>query len=308
MLDVITIGSATADIFMKSSEFHLQKSAQGVQLCQNYGEKINIDDCLVTSGGAGTNTAVGFARLGFHTACVVEIGKDHFAQLVEDDLRRDKVELKFVISEKSENTALSVLLISGDGERTALTHRGASSKLEPRDMPWSALKETRWVHLSNVAGNMELLTSLFSHLSNGLAGLSWNPGSNELKLLNRKTLRIEQIPVSIFFVNSSEWEMIDNVHKDILSHVPIVVVSHGKDGGVVYSHQNYQLQYEGKKVVTVQDTGAGDAFCTGFVAAHLFGLTQHDCIEWGKRNAASVVSHMGAKKGLLRKHEIVGKL
>ena len=183
MHDIITIGSATVDMFMKSKAFHLEPTDQGVLLCQEYGGKLDIDEFSVQSGGAGTNAAVGFTRLGFQTAAVVEIGKDLFGQMVWDDLKREQVDTSFVVSEKSEQTAVSVLLISGDGGRSALTHRGASSMLEARDLPWQALCDTRWIHLSNISGNKELLMRLFDHLHNMEVGLSWNPGHLELELL-----------------------------------------------------------------------------------------------------------------------------
>ena len=70
---------------------------------------------------------------------IVEIGQDLMVQLVFDELKRERVSTDFVISEKSEQTAVSVLLISGDGGRAALTRRGAASHLEARDIPGEAL-------------------------------------------------------------------------------------------------------------------------------------------------------------------------
>ena len=55
----------------------------------------------------------------------------------------------------------------------------------------------------------------------------------------------------------------------------------------------------------VEETGAGDAFCVGFVSAYLYHQSLETCLEWGKRNAASVVTQIGAKDGLLTKREIV---
>src|SRR5258708_25008866 len=109
MHDVITIGSATVYIFMKSDQFHLQQSDGGVLLCQEYGSKIDISEFEIQSGGAGTNTAVGFSRMGFKTAAVVEIGKDFLAQVIYDELTREHVNTLYVVSEKSEKTAVSVL-------------------------------------------------------------------------------------------------------------------------------------------------------------------------------------------------------
>jgi ribokinase len=303
MFDVITIGSATVDVFMKSSQFHLQHAAEGVLLCQEYGGKLDIDHFEMQSGGAGTNTAVGFARLGFHTAAVVEIGQDVLAQVVWDELRREKVVTDFVISEKTEQTAVSVLLVSGDGGRSALTHRGAASMLEARDLPWEALTHTRWVHLSNVGGNKELLLQLFDHLKPSLVGVSWTPGSKELEMIAAGQIQVSAIVCDILVVNKEEWQVVAEQQSKILNQVPYVIITDGRNGGQLYIKGQYDYQYQIQEVQVVQETGAGDAFATGYVAGHLLGRPPHECCDWGVRNSASVVKHMGAKTGLLRRAE-----
>lgn len=308
MHDVITIGSATVDIFMKSAQFHLQPTDAGVLLCQEYGGKLDVDEFHMASGGAGTNTAVGFRRMGFKTAAVVEIGKDLMGQMVWDDLKREQVDTTFVQTEKSEQTAVSVLLVAAEGGRSALTHRGAASHLEARDLPWDQLLQTRWVHLSNVSGETELLFSLFSHLRQSLVGVSWNPGHLELELLAAGKMVVEETVVDILFMNKEEWQVLAPVQSRILAHVPQVIITNGKVGGQVYLQGKYEFDYQAMIVPVTQETGAGDAFVTGFVAAHLSGLGTLSCCQWGVQNSASVIQHLDAKQGLLTKSEMKQKL
>jgi len=301
--DVMTIGSATLDLFMKSGQFHLQPTEKGVLLCEEYGSKIDIDEFEMHSGGAGTNTAVGFARMGFKTAAVVEIGSDVLGQIVWDELKRERIDTQFIVSQPDEPTAVSVLLISGEGGRSILTHRG-NFRLAARDLPWEALLQTRWIHLSNVAGNKELLLRLFDHLHESLVGLSWNPGRPELAMLARHELKISETLCDIFFVNKEEWEVVRDVQKELLQSVPQVIITDGKNGGEVYLKGEHQLHYDIAQVETKQETGAGDAFVSGYVSAHLLGFEMPECVEWGKREAASVVQFMGAKKGLLYRKDM----
>lgn len=303
MHDVITIGSATVDLFLKSSQFHLQPAEAGVLLCQEYGGKLDIEDFFMQSGGAGTNTAVGFRRMGFQTAAVAEIGKDLFAQVVWDDLKRENVDTQFIVAEKAEQTAFSALLISGDGGRSALTHRGAASMLEPRDVPWEALRQTRWIHLSNCGGNVELLSQIFEHLKSSLVGLSWNPGSKELQLLAEGKLQVSEVQCDILIVNAEEWQVLEPVQAEVLKQIQQIVVTDGKKGGQLYLKGQYQHHFDSIQVPVVQETGAGDAFCVGFVSAHLMGQTPVVACEWGIKNSAGVIQHMGAKTGLLTRKD-----
>jgi sugar/nucleoside kinase (ribokinase family) len=305
MYDIITIGAVTIDILMKSPAFHLEHRAEGVLLCEQYGEKIDVSECVTSVGGAAANTAVGFARLGFRVATVAELGRDLYAQYIYDVLKKARVDTSHLVMEKGEDTAVSVLLISSDGGRTALTHRAAASQLEARDVPWSVLQKARWIHLSNVGGSPELLLPLFDHVRKSLAGLSWCPGRVELELLRTGGLQIEHVPCDILMLNEDEWALIASLHDRVWSSVPLVVVTKGRTGGVVYQQGGYELPFTAPQVKTVQETGAGDAFATGFVAGHLFGLPLSECVQWGKTQAASVVQHMGAQRGLLTRQEIV---
>jgi ribokinase len=303
MQDVITIGSATVDIFMKSDQFHLQPVEDGVMLCEKYGGKIDINDFRISSGGAGTNTAVGFTKMGFRTAPVVEVGKDFFAQMIWDELKREHVDTEFIVTEKGEQTAVSVVLVAEQGGRSAMTHRGASSMLEARDLPWEALLHTRWVHLSNVGGNTELLFTLFDHLRPTLVGLSWNPGQKELELIAQEKIVVEQIVCDVFAVNKDEWEVVKPVQEKLLAHIPLITVSDGKNGGDLYVRGEYQTHFPAEDVKVVQETGAGDAFIVGFVSAHLLGRPPLECCQWGVKNATSVIQHINAKAGLLTKKD-----
>lgn len=308
MYDVLTIGSATVDIYMKSAEFHLQKTQDGLLLCQEYGGKMDIDLFQMSPGGAGTNTAVGFSRMGFKTAAIVEIGKDPMGQIIWDGLQREHVGTEFIVSEKSEQTAVSVLLISGDGGRSALTHRGASAQLEARDIPWESLRETRWIHLSNVSANTELLFTLFDFIRQTKVGLSWNPGKKELQMIASDHILVERIAADILFMNAEEWELVRPVQERILAQVPKVIVTDGYKGGKLYLKGQYQFTYEAVKVDVTQETGAGDAYVTGFVSAYLSGQDLLHACQWGVQNSTSVIQKMDAKQGLLTKREVMSRM
>ena len=55
-------------------------------------------------------------------------------------------------------------------------------------------------------------------------------------------------------------------------------------------------------------TGAGDAFCSGYLAAYIKEKSLEECLRWGIANGASSVEFYGAIEGLLRESEIAEKL
>lgn len=301
MYDVITIGSSMVDFFIHSDEFSVTKSNEGILLCQRYGDKIEVDQFTVETGGGGGNTAVGFSRAGFHTAIVTETGKDVLSQLVAESFHAERVATNLIIQEKREQTGGSVILIGSDGGRTVMVHRGAASELDPKDIPADSIAKTDWVHLSSIAGRQETLETIFKARATGR--MSWNPGKQELLLLAESRLALNHLKVDILFLNEQEWAMVDVVQPALLSHIPVVVVTNGGRGGRVLT-EGTEMKYESVSTESIDDTGAGDAFVSGFVSGYIWKHSLADCAKLGARNAASVVEHVGSKPGLLRKSEL----
>ncbi len=90
MFDVITVGSASADVFVKTqSEIVPHRGHQDV--CYALGSKNLITDLHFSTGGGGTNTATAFSRLGLKTGWVGKLGHDFNAKAVLHQLAQDKV-------------------------------------------------------------------------------------------------------------------------------------------------------------------------------------------------------------------------
>jgi sugar/nucleoside kinase (ribokinase family) len=305
MFQVITIGSALVDIFVHSQQFQSKPSAEGQLLCQLYGDKVDVESFRVYTGGGATNTAVGFKRLGFQTAVVCELGRDDFAKIILSDLQREQVSTQLVVAEKKEQTGGSVVLVGQDGGRTVLVHRGAASQLDTYDVPFFWLTQTRWVHLSGISGRVETLQKIFQLLKrNHEVGLSWNPGKAELDLISSGQLVCSEIPCQIFVVNQEEWTQVAAKQAEILQAFSQVIITAGKAGGQIYLDGKPTWSFSGQTIAAVDETGAGDAFVTGYVAAHLLGLPPQTSVAWGVHNAGSVVNYYGAKVGLLDRQRL----
>ncbi|MBP7842694.1 carbohydrate kinase family protein [Candidatus Woesebacteria bacterium] len=299
MYDVISIGSSIVDSFITSKSFQVQKTDTGVLLCQTYGEKIDVDEYIIQTGGGGSNTAVGFARMGFRTAVVTELGKDVLANFIIEELHKERVATNLVISEKNEKTGGSIILLGADGQRTIMVHRGAAAQLDPKDIPAAAITHSKWVHLSSIAGQEKTLKFIFDVTLDAHTHLSWNPGNKELQLLLHGAIDLSRSPVNVLFVNRYEWELIRERQAELLQVIPQIVVTEGKHGGEVFMNGKHHIKFFSQATKAVDETGAGDAFIVGYISGKMKGKAVAECCNWGKRNAESVVSKIGAKPGLL---------
>ena len=304
MFDALTIGSALADIFITSADFELQQTGDGIFLCQMYGAKIEVDGFSFYTGGGASNVAVGLSRAGLSVATIVELGRDSLAKMVLDDLRQEHVDIEYVITERREQTGGSVILVGHDGGRTVMVHRGASSQLDPKDIPDRAIERASWIHLSSIAGRLSTLKRIGELAKKHGKKISWNPGSGELALLSGREFSISELPCQILIMNRQEWEKVSELEEEIRRAVPEIVITDGKAGlDIWHEGKNTHLSAQ-STVKAVDETGAGDAFSSGYISARFHSKSIETACQWGIRNASSVVQQFGAKPGLLSYTEL----
>lgn len=311
--DVVTVGAATLDIFMRSDKFQVMKSGEmpgGVAMCQVYGGKMEVEQVEIASGGGATNTAYSFARKELRTAAIAEMGNDPQALIVHKELEEAGVDTRHIVQEPGETTAVSVILIADDGGRSIMVYRGAAAMLTSRDLPLKDL-ETRWLHITSLGGNLELVAHLLTWAKEHKVRVSFNPGMKEISKGEKLRKLLSQ--VEILFVNREEAGHLfeqdyfdDQLWKS--QHCPlgarVTVITDAERGGKACVQGKAHF-WEGVKVRSVVDTtGAGDAFASGYVAAILYGKNYEQALLWGVKNATAVLRHVGAKKGLLTLTEI----
>ena len=304
MLDVISIGGATLDIFVKSKQFIVKNNLLSLE----YSSKNEISQSLICSGGGATNSATSFSRLCLKSACLSLVADDHLSDYIIDDLKKESVETKLLIKNKNDTTDFSVILVAPDGGRSILTNRG-NTRLEEKNINWNKLPKTKWFYISSLEGNVDLLEELIGFAKENKIKIALNPGNRELAQ-RKKLLPLLKL-VDFLLLNKTESETLvqsDIDNKDFWSKLvslspPIVAVTNGRDGAFVF--------FEGKQyfspiinVKPVDETGAGDSFGSTFVASLIYGHTPKEALFWGIKNSASVVSRLGAKPGLLTLKQI----
>lgn len=301
MLKTLTIGASIVDIYVRSNDFNLKNQDGGRWLCHAYGAKLNVDETKLTSGGGASNVAVGLSRLGFESRIISEIGHDNLGEIVKKDLLLDDVNIDLLVEERLENTGVSVILVGADGERTVMVDRGASGMLNDYDIPVAQIANQDWVHISSLNGQKETMQKILHSLRVCCTGFSWNPGGKEIEFLVKGELELEVLPEqkAIFFVNREEWQALAGRQDEINNKFNLVVVTAGRGGGWVYQYGVEKWYYHSGHNAPFDTTGAGDAFATGFIAAHLKGANIELSCEWGRHNGSNVVRYYGAKQGLL---------
>lgn len=306
MYDVITVGSATVDVFAKTRFSELIKiidpKGETDFLAFPTGSKILIDELEFTTGGGGTNTAVALSRLGHKVAFLGKLGEGTNSEFIHKNLVKEKIEL--LCAHGKGNAGYSVILDTLEHDRTILAYKGINDKLSHEDIPYKKIK-TKWFYFSAMLEeSFHTLESLAEFAQQHNIKFAFNPstylaekGSLYLKnIISRTELMVLNKEEACLLVGHDEVEGLLFKLKGL--GPKIAVITDGKNNlYVINEHHIYTAKPPFVKVV--DSTGAGDAFASTFLSGILRKNDIEFAIKLGIVNAQSVVTHYGAKNILL---------
>lgn len=315
MYDIITFGSATRDTFLrlKKENYRILEEREfigGKSLCFPLGAKIFIEDLKVASGGGGTNSACTFSNQGFKVAYWGKIGNDKRGEAVIEELKKFKVETKFIKKDKKYPTAYSVILSSPLGERTVLIYRGACHFLDAREIP-TVSPISKWFYLAPLSGeSARVFETLVNFAKNNKIKVAANLGNSQINL-KKEILEPVLKKIDILILNLEEASLLSKIRvekeKEIIKKLAlltkgIIVITKAEKGAVV-SDGEYLFRVGAPSVLPFEKTGAGDAFGAGFLSGFLEKNNIEYALQLATANATSCIQKIGAKNGLLKKGE-----
>jgi ribokinase len=316
MYDIVTFGSATQDIYLKSKSFFKiadEKFKEGKGVCFNFGSKVEIEDVEFFSGGGGTNAAATFSRQGFKVAYCGAVGDDYAGLSIIKELENFKTGNLVKIIKKAK-TNISLILSYPGQDKTTLVFRGASDKLEIKDIPWEKIKSARWFYMAPFSGKFSKETEkIIDFAKKNKIKVAFNPGYNQLTLPNINRILGK---IDVLILNQEEASLIAKVsykkEKEIFKKLDgivagVCIMTKGANG-VVVSDGKY-LYGANSLAEKITDTiGAGDSFGSGFVSEFIKTGDIISSIQLGIANSASNLQRIGAKEGLLKKGENFKKI
>ncbi len=336
MCDVITIGSATMDVFVECEDANIvsvfTKYKKSEFMRYPYGAKVEISEFSSQVGGGGVNTACNFANLGFNTCAIFKIGDDIYSKGILESFEDKNVNLENIIQDPKMSTGFSIILVSFQGDRTVLAHRGANGKIKKSDINFEAIKNAKLVYIAPLNGeSTRVLDDIVNFAKENDVKVCFNAGTSSIKKgFNYLKKILENAHVVV--MNKEEASMATGiqvrpdtskeklseelVHPDIkemfnklkIKDYQVIVITDGGRGAYAYDGKKYYYcpVFDGPVVSTL---GAGDAFASTFCAAlSRNGLDIGKSLMYGSVNSSGVVSEFGATQGLLTFDQIEEKL
>lgn len=306
MARIVSLGSALQDIYLIDHD-DLSPTSVGDSAFYGkllVGDKIDIDKISYESGGGGLNSAIAFSRFGHEAVLLANVSRDPAGMAIIRALDREDIDSSYLRFLERKSTGTSVVLLnSNKGERTILTHRGASEQFGNIPEQDLDLIQPDWLYVTTLRGDFDTLTRFFTHAKELGIKIMFNPGVKELENpeLTLSLLR----HVNILNVNKTEAAKLvpGTTLTELLYHlnniVEIAIITDGAMGGIAGDGDNmYRFGiYEDKRVKDT--TGAGDAFGSGFLASLAVKHSFRQSLVFASANSTSVVSKLGANRGIL---------
>jgi len=290
--DVIGFGALNVDKLYK------------VNMIAREEEEGFVIDFKEAPGGSAANTVVGLARLELKTGYIGKLAEDREGELLLNDFRKENVDTSGIIISRKGRSGVVMGYVDGKGERALYVDPGVNDWLEFKEINLDYVANTDFLHLTSFVGEkpFEAQKELINQLSD--VKISFDPGV----LYARKSLiSLKPIIKRSFVMLPNENEIGLLTGKDyerasktlIKEGVSVVAVKLGERGCYVTNGKERHLvePYEKKLVDT---TGAGDAFCAGFLYGLIKGRDLYECGRLGNFVAARCISKMGARTGLPR--------
>jgi sugar/nucleoside kinase (ribokinase family) len=284
-------------------------------------------------GGSAANQAAWMARLGLDVVFAGQAGAED-AEFHRQELARFGVEAHLTIDE-SVATGSIVVLIGPDGERTMITDRGANLRLRPADVPTALFDGVALLHLTGYSffqdAPREVALGLVAAARRRRVPFTIDPGSAAFlrQLAPGAFLRWTE-GAAVCFPNRDEAAVLTGVaagsaalagdtrggtgsgHGEpvppvdpaaplamaavLARHYGAVAVKLGPDGAALAAAAGTLPVRIPAASASVRDTtGAGDAFCAGFIAAWLTGAAPRAAVRAGLDAAALAVSALGGR-------------
>ncbi|HSW87536.1 MAG TPA: carbohydrate kinase family protein [Candidatus Saccharimonadales bacterium] len=315
--DIICVGDALIDIFLflTNPDEHFHESEQKREFCFSLGAKIPVSDAKFYLGGDASNVSVGLSRLGFRSALVGETGDDMFAHTIVSGLQKENVTLDFFKQTPNTPATFSVNIVAMQ-DRTILSRHITRQ----HDISFETA-QTQWVYLTSLGEEWApMYKKVLNYVSQNNIKLAFNPGSKQLQAGRDSFIDVLK-RTDVLFVNKEEASKIafgvedptktmDVLLKELQKLGPkIISITDGGEGSYAMDEEGKTYQQGTIPGEYVQKTGVGDAYASGFLGSLFYNKEDiQKAMLWGATNASSVIGHLGAQGGLLKKEEIEKKI
>jgi len=258
------------------------------------------------SGGSVANTVAGFANLGGTAAYIGKVKADQLGTIFNHDMRSLGVDIRLKAAPGGAPTARSHVLISENGQRTMQTYLGACLELGLADITPETVGAPKAILLEGYVFDIAEGPALAKKAAEIARG---NGTAVALSLSDSFCVERHRDTFREFVQNDADVVVADEDEINALVQTDdfdatlralddfdkLFAITRSEKGSVIV-HGTEKVEQSATPVETVVDTtGAGDAYCAGFLYGWLNEHRLQECAEFGTHCATKVIQQLGAR-------------
>ncbi len=303
-MDIVCVGILVADTI-----------ARTVQQLPEKGKLQQIDRIELFSGGCAANAAISMSKLGLNVSIIGKIGDDGFGHYIKNALQDVSVDITGLAIDATNGTSASVVTVDENGERSFLHYTGANAAFTKEDIDYHLIRDTDLVF---VAGSFLMPKfdggpcAAFLKESKEMGKFTaldtaWDATGRWMEVLEPCMKHIDLFMPSyeeaVKLSGKTEPQAISEVFMEM--GVKTAVIKLGSDGCFIndISGEKYTIPAF-TQIKAVDTTGAGDAFCAGFLTGIRKGWSLEKCGLFANAVGAYCVMAAGSTTGIRSFEEI----
>ncbi len=303
--DVVALGDINVDIIAQFDAYPAK------------GEDALAYATAIHCGGSAANTAIMLARIGIKTGLISRVGPDSWALKALSCLNEAGVDPRYLQRDAAAMTGMMYVVVTPDGERTILGHRGANVFTNPNQIQEADIQEARLFHLSGYSlladpQRSAALLSLEIACRHGLT-VTLDPGMTLPKAAMDEMLALLPV-VNVLLPNLAEAQEMtglaspsDCAQALLDRGVQVVALKLGREGCLIANSTGH-YRVPGFVVKTQDSTGAGDSFAAGVIAGILGGLDWQGAAVLGSALGAMSAAQVGGAATAPKAREVLALL
>lgn len=270
-------------------------------------EKVN--SITVHNGGNAMTASINVKKLGVDTSIVGMVGDDMFGTFLKSRLDDYNVDTRGLKISSETQTSASVLMVDKNAERSFFHCVGTNAAFSINDIDFDVISECDIVFVTGTfllthfdgAETMEFLKKCKQMGKTTMLDVCWDSKGEWGKLLNMSMPYIDYLMPSIdeavCIAGEEDPEKIADVF--VSKGAKNVIIKLGSKGSFLRKENEAKGKVFPPFFVEnpVDTTGAGDSFCSGFIAAFAKGKPLDECMEFANAVGAMSVMAKGATSG-----------
>lgn len=316
--DVIAISQGIYDIYIQLDDRKLRDIISPLGISKGGYKRIDTAELEVImkklpaiskkhAGGAAANTLAGISSLGGTSKFIGVLADDNFGKAFLDDMHQANVQTNCFIrrTDEGKGTALVILLITPDGERTMLSYLGVSVPINYEQVDQVPLYNHRILfsdaYIWDNDLTSEMLRKTYAKARKNNVVTSFGLGNASVVRIYREKLLDFLKDVDIIFGNLSEYqalydmESIESIIQQLQKTSNIAILTNAEHGALIITSHAI-LHAPAKEVMQIVDTtGAGDMFAAGFLYGMTHGYDLDQCGKIASEMAGHIIAMVGAR-------------